>query len=362
MPPQIPDWIPEFALRPLAVSAFTRGASDADGTLDLAWGDATARFRVVYRPLATPRKLDEAVVQLRRLIGGDPTLHPMVVAPFLSPKALDQLQAAGLSGVDRCGNLRIETPGQWLLARSGAPNQFPTGAPVRNPFKGRTALIPMALLATGSGVQQAELVRTLRTMGPLDPVAPGSISRVLSHLEDERLVRRLGRELLLDRPEALLDALANALPAPAVTRRLRTLLKLDPRVGRQLARTAATRGIPTAGEAPYLWVNVPNDGHLTRLWTTDIDGLLSELPHEDDSPAPDVELLETRDAWPFLGAASPSSLRPPTMAPLPLYLILRRGGTEERHAAALLRTLILEQARARGASASGLGAPGSSSP
>jgi len=348
----LPHWLAQTALHPLESSDFHQetGNNSTSGTVSLAWGPDAHPFAVLFIPLATPRKVDEALVRLRRLSESAGVADRLLVAPYLSPAAFQQLRAEGVSGVDQSGNLMIERAGSWHLARTGAPNRFPARqGPVKRPYAGRSLFVPMLLLTRGSCTTQAELAKALRAMTPLDPVSPGSTSKVLAVLEEEGLIRRPvdrgpGRPaagIEIPDPAALLDAIVAHAPAPRVIRRLRTELKLDPRVGRQLNRNVATSGTPTAVVDPVHWVPVPATGHLTTIWTRNINALLGDLPHDPGSPAPDVELVETRDEFPFVGAVTTTAFRPPTMGALALHLLLRRGTTQEREAAAALRALIL---------------------
>jgi len=350
-----PPWLTKTTLSPLEPGEYIQetGNIGASGTIDLAWGHDSHRFTVLFIPLATPRKVDEALVRLRRLSEQLGVVDRLLVAPYLSPAAFQQLRAEGVSGVDQSGNLVIERPGSWHIARTGAPNRFPARqGPVKRPFAGRSLFVPMLLLTKGSGTTQAELAKSLRAMAPLTPVSPGSTSKVLAVLEEERLIRRPddrgpGRPaagIEIPDPAALLDAIvANASP-PRVIRRVRMELKLDPRVGRQLNRNATVSSTPTVVVDPVHWVPVPSTGHLTTIWTRNIDALLGELPHDPGSPAPDVELVETRDEYPFVGAVTTSAFRPPTMGVLALHLLLRRGTAEERVAGTALREMLLGNA------------------
>ena len=351
----LPTWLTHTALSPLDPSEFRPEGKNAPavGTIRLAWGADSHRFTVLFIPLATPRKVDEAIVRLRRLAAEAEVPDRLLVAPYLSPAAFQQLRAEGVSGVDQSGNLMIERPGSWHLVRTGAPNRFPARqGPVKRPFAGRSLFVPMLLLTKGSGTTQAELAKALRAMAPLAPVSPGSTSKVLAVLEEEGLIRRPPERgpgkpaagIEIPDPAALLDAIVANAPAPRVIRRVRTELTLDPRVGRQLNRNAATSGTPTAVVDPVHWVPVPSTGHLTSIWTRNIDALLGDLPHDPASPAPDVELVETRDEYPFVGAVTNSAFRPPTMGALALHLLLRRGTAEEREAGTALRGVLVRQA------------------
>jgi hypothetical protein len=351
----IPAWLAQTAINPLEPSDFHQetGNITTSGTVSLAWGPDTHRFAVLFIPLATPRKVDEALVRLRRLADAVGVPDRLLVAPYLSPAAFQQLRADGVSGVDQSGNLMIERTGSWHLARTGAPNRFPARqGPVKRPFAGRSLFVPMLLLTKGRGTTQADLAKALRSLAPLDPVSPGSTSKVLAVLEEERLIQRSADRgpgkpaaaIEIPDPEALLDAIVAHAPAPRVIRRLRTQLNLDPRVGRQLNRNAATSATPTAVLDAVHWVPVPAASHVTTIWTRNVDALLGDLPHDPGSPAPDVELVETRDEFPFVGAVTTTAFRPPTMGAVAQYLQLRRGGGAEREAAAALRAVLLRPA------------------
>src|SRR5579864_3282989 len=71
----------------------------ADAVVDVSWQSKTFPFFVECKAQSTPKLAEAAIGQViyyARVTG----LNPMIFLPYLSPKALERLEASGVSGID----------------------------------------------------------------------------------------------------------------------------------------------------------------------------------------------------------------------------------------------------------------------
>jgi hypothetical protein len=144
-----------------------------------------ARLAVVSRRNFSPRDVAQLVHR------ADGAAQLLLVAPFLSPRARELLVAANANYIDRTGNLRIvvSDPAVFLDAR-GAD---------RDPDRRPRALRSLKGAAAG------RVVRALcdflppygvRTLAECSSTPLGTVSRVVSFLEEEALVTRDDKKVI----------------------------------------------------------------------------------------------------------------------------------------------------------------------
>jgi len=163
-----------------------RAGSNGQELLTLRASDGRhAKLEVVSRKRSTPQDI---ALLMQRADGRDRLL---LVAPFLSPRARELLAEANASYVDRTGNLRVvaHNPAIFLEVR-GAD---------RNPDRQPRALRSLKGAAAG------RVVRALcdfmppygvRTLATASTTPLGTVSRVVSLLEEEALVTRDDKKLV----------------------------------------------------------------------------------------------------------------------------------------------------------------------
>ena len=168
------------------VGAPRRSISPPDGAVDLRGPDGI-RTRVLLEAKA---RLDPkgvyAVAALARQVGADGLF--VIVSPYLSPSTRERLRAAEISHLDLTGNARIVVPKPGLYIET-------TGATVEP----NRSLRPARSLR---GPKAGRIVRALadrkrppgvRELAAIAGINAGYVSRVLSFLDSEALIRRTGR-------------------------------------------------------------------------------------------------------------------------------------------------------------------------
>jgi hypothetical protein len=165
------------------------------------------------------------VPDLDRGYGRPPEFYRLVVAPYLPETRLNDLEEAGVSGIDLCGNGVVVVPGRLLVYRTGHSNRFRSEDRIKNVFRSGSSLVARAFLLKPEyeSVQEAE--RFIRTRG--GAITLPTISKVSKSLESILVIDRTrgkggaARRLRLLQPDKLLDLLeANYVP-PTVTRTIR---------------------------------------------------------------------------------------------------------------------------------------------
>lgn len=163
------------------------GSGGADDYIDVQWEGQRCRFVVEAQKLATPRAIQQATVKVKA-VASPPDIYPMIVVPYLPPARLEELQAAGVSGLDLCGNGVIVVPGRMLIFRTGQPNRFPQSAKLRNVYRGKNSLVARAFLIRPRFAQVKEIVALLAELQ--GGVAFSTVTKVLQRLEDDLIISR----------------------------------------------------------------------------------------------------------------------------------------------------------------------------
>jgi hypothetical protein len=304
-----------------------------DAFLTLKWGEQEHRFAVVYKSSSTPKLIDQAAQAARRYARVEPSLAPLVVAPYLRSDVLDHLVDEGVSGIDCSGNYAIVVPNQWLVIRSGERNRFPASTPIKNIYRGRSGLVARALLLYGSFPSATALAANLHDAGP---VSLGTVSKVLTVLENDLLIDRAD-DIRVVQPGLLLDRLTAAYQPPHVRRRVTGRPPDANRVAELLRRNERDHHVRYVYDvhAHYILQTMS----LTRVYVESIESIIADLQLDVRSGFPSFEFLEVHDPGVYYGRR-PGQLYDAT-SPLQVYLELMAGGKRDQEAARELRSDLL---------------------
>ena len=216
----------------------------ADAFLTLRWrGDLPTdfyNFLVEIKSQNTPRIIHQAIALIQGYTKdrNDPDVYPMIVVPYLSEDRLAELEQAGVSGIDLCGNGIVTIPGRVLVYRTGKENRYPASRPVSNPYLGKSGVVGRIFLnyeyATVLDADENRVRETGRQTSALSEIweailkrgvdiSLSQVSKTVSALVEERILGSQGRAIYLLDPDLLLDRLASAWPRPP---KERTYLKL----------------------------------------------------------------------------------------------------------------------------------------
>lgn len=309
----------------------------ADLVLSLEWQTQRHRFVVELKGQSAPSYLAGAIEQVRAYAAAKPDLFPLVIVPYLGPKSLERLIAAGVSGLDLCGNGVINIPGEWFVFRTGEKNQFPSSLPIKNIYCGASSIVARVFLLRPN----YQLVNEVRDeiLKRKGDVSLPTVSKVLKALQEDLIISRNG-EIRVLQPERLLEQLQNSY------RRPRTKLRLQGKINNfgEFLRTAAQ--IATVNKASIVrrlqtnYVVLPSSNEIASFYVSSSTPFLKGFgfEFEETSRFPNVEFLETDDPTVYFDRRGTS---PPVISPLQAYLELSNGGKREQEAAVPLRTNIL---------------------
>ena len=129
---------------------------------------------------------------------------PVLVVPFMGPKARTFMNKRGVSWLDLSGNADIQWPGTRIFVQ-GKPNRFATPGRPATAFSPKASRISRTMLVEPERLWlQAELVDATR-------LSAGYVSKVTGRLQEDELVERVNDGRIRPRdPTLLLDAWSQA--------------------------------------------------------------------------------------------------------------------------------------------------------
>jgi hypothetical protein len=312
------------------------GEKSADLVLTLEWENQRCKFVVEFKSQSAPSYLAGAIEQVRAYSAARPDLLPLVIVPYLGPKSLERLIAAGVSGLDLCGNGVINVPGQWFVFRTGEKNKFPNSQPIKNIYRGTSSIVARVFLLRPSynSVSQV-LEEIIKRKGE---VTLSTVSKVLRGLQEDLLISRNG-DIRLLQTDRLLEQLQNNYRRPSTKARLQGKVDDLQRLITTASEVASANNalIVRRSQSPY--VILPSSNEMTSLYVSSTAPFLKEFNFEETSRFPNVEFLETDDPAVYFDRRETGRL--PFISPLQAYLELSKGGKREQEAAEPLRADIL---------------------
>ncbi|MEW6755025.1 MAG: hypothetical protein AB1505_29190 [Candidatus Latescibacterota bacterium] len=317
-----------------------------DGLVEAAWDRRRVTFAAEVKALSTPKALQTAIGVLRA--GPLPRgALPLVVLPFLRPEGLEQLERLGISGIDLCGNGVVVVPGQLTVVRSGQPNRFASGQPIKNIYRRRSSLVGRTFLSRPvfSSVREVvdEVASRMRAGGADGgrPLTFGTVSKVLAGLEEDLLVSRRPGVIRLLQPDTLLDRLTANYAPPAEGG---TAMKVDgdrPTLLQRLADAEQTVQAPiVATGLSSVWrYATMQRGDVLSVYCPRAEGLAALLPGVGGHRFPNLEILQTADDTAYFDAVEEQGFR--WAGPVQAYLELAHGDKRDQEVAAQVRARLL---------------------
>ena len=317
-----------------------------DLVLLASWQGQPVRFAAQWKAQSTPKAFENAVRQIQ----GSPlpagTL-PLIVVPYLRDSQLRELERRGISGLDLCGNGVVIAPAQFAVYRSGAPNMFPSYAPIKNIYRKNTSMVARALLAVPDfdsvqAVRDAVNDRNLLVSHwGQTPMGLSTVSKSLKGLEEDLIIdRSTGIQLL--QAEKLLDNLQRNYEPPRITRRVRMNIEAGESGLAQLVRQQAD-----AAKIPVIATGLSSVSQYAVMQREDVlavycprsSALQQRLPGKATDRFPNLELLETEDQPLYFNARVADGFW--WASPEQAYLELMAGDKRDRETAEQIRERLL---------------------
>jgi hypothetical protein len=317
--------------------------------LRLRWDDQAFEFVVASQSRSTPKAIDQAILEARRL-GLASGLPPMIIVPYLDERRLDRLARESVSGIDLSGNGLVIVPGRLLLRRSGCPNQYPDSQPTRYAYRGATSIVPRVFLCQPEFASVGAIQEAIERRG--GSIALSTVSKALARMVEDVFVERTESRIGLVQPESLLDRLRDDFQPP---------------------RARATIRVKVAGPLAGVFDLANDDRRRPRLVLSGASsqdryaaGIRSDEPvafcerlaeirerigdrWEETERFADLTVIETKDRNPFFDARVDEE-GIAHASPIQAYLELSAGDKRDREMADDIRTLILREVdEARGA-------------
>lgn len=334
--------LPPAELRVLDADPAEEGRARTDVVIEARWEGQCARFLAEVSKLATPKVLRQAIAMARDA-ASPPETYPMVVVPYLSTDKLYALEAAGVGGLDLCGNGVLIVPGQMLVFRSGQPNRFPQSAKLRNVYRGKSSLVARAFLLKPAFSQVKNIVKLLEQRG--GGVAFSTVSKALKRLEDELVVTRQGDAIHLLQADVLLDNLAANYEPPEIEERYRGKCDLP---GNEIIRRL-TLAVPAKNGKLIMTGSASSEKYATMAGEPVVSLYTSLSPSEllawsnigvkETGRFANLEILRTTDPRMFFDPRVEDGL--PFASPVQTYLELATGDKRQKDAAEQVRRGIL---------------------
>lgn len=308
------------------------GKKSADLVLTLEWESKRHKFVVEFKGQSAPSYLAGAIEQARAYSVARPDLLPLVIVPYLGPKSLERLIAAGVSGLDLCGNGVVNIPGEWFVFRTGEKNRFPSSLPIKNVYRGASSIVARVFLLRTTYKSVGEIRNEiLKRKGD---VSLSTVSKVLKALQEDLIISR-NEEIRLLQPERLLEQLQNSYRRPWTKPHLQGRIDSFGEFLKTAAKVADVNDVLIARHSQTPYVVLPSSNEITSLYVSSSTPFLKEFKFEETSRFPNVEFLETDDPIVYFDRRDIGPI--PVISPLQAYLELSKGGKREKEAAEPLR-------------------------
>jgi len=317
--------------------------SGADAYLTLIWEGDRVPFVAEFKNVRDLRTLQYAVGQARRW-ANDTRREPLVVVPYLNDDRLSFLRSEGMSGIDLSGNGWVQAPGRWSWFQRGFPNRFPAARRTRAPYRGKSALVGRVLLSRPRFDTISELREEIqRREGSL---SLSQVSKVLTALEDDLIVRKGEDGVRLIQPERLLDSLVDNYRRPNAIQEANLKAELGPDLFATLMSKAGAARARIAGYEPALYVIAPELRERLVVYVEPRGfSSVGNLPQAEPSRRfANLTVRAIKEPLVFFDAEEDSGFM--WCSPLETYLQLMQGGKREQESAAQLREGILDKATA----------------
>ena len=312
----------------------------------------------------TPRTLEEIAPWIRRLRLLRPDVSVAMIAPVLSAQVQSYCVANGIDFLDLVGNLSINLPGKFTLQRIGMRSSRESESlrstpQVMNVFSGRSSRVLRVLLEKPRAWTVTEIVRELaaettrfRARFPKSDVgfevSIGAVSKAVSSLEEQLLVRRRGTAAIVTEPERMLQQWAEKY-RERYRWRLRRAFTTNNPFGDELAEV--DKGVRRIVGGPYAFtgaISVSKTAPFIDIDLIDIfiaasksDSTIRRLEEEPKVGAP-LRFVYPYDDGVFLYAREEGTTS--VVSPIQAYLDLySRGGRDLKQADYLLGNVIQPQ-------------------
>lgn len=330
----------EVLLAPLVIRNVLLETNFVDARLvvELIGGAERFQFAVETKSRSTPEIVQSAIRSAKKAIRRLDE-HPLIQVPYLSPSQLSELEAAGVSGVDLCGNGIVIVPDRLYVLRTGHKNQYPDSRPLNNPYRGRSAMVARVLLQSPSWETLSELANAVASAG--EKLSLAQVSKAVQALKEDLIVNKGGGSIDLVDTERLIDKLGKEWGVPPRSNRLAVRLR-NQDWSKALSSDGSLRWAVT-GESSVTRYAMFSQSGPKRVAVSNLL-LAKQLIGGQDEPIPsfaDMELIETDSpGYYFDNPVDENGVR--WASRLQTWLELQAGDARQRGVAADIRKQLMK--------------------
>lgn len=292
--------------------------------LKLGWNGTFKEFKVIYKEVATPKKVGDALREAAEYASSGSKKLPLLLVPFLTDHTLQRLEALKVSGLDLCGNAVLFAE-PWLVHRTGNPNCFPSSQPIKNVYEGKSALVGRVLLSRPHFDFVSDVRNEIECRG--GTLSMGTVSKVLKALEEDLIVSK-SEGIALLQPTKLLHNIAHHYKGVEVKGVIAGKADLDTSFYSALREHAKMNGIRCAGRSEALYAISPTSGYRTRIYVSRLGPWLDALPFQKSERFANLEFVETQDEGVYFDPHEHDGFT--WCSKLQIYLELYSSGKRER--------------------------------
>ncbi len=183
--------------------------SNSDLTLTIDFSGIQIIFIGEIKSLVTPKILEQISPWVTRVRDSKPKQSYILITPYITTNSQNYCLNNDINFLDLSGNLFIKIPGKVMIQRLGQPNKFPVKQILRNPFWGASSRVLRVLLQYPKRIWsvseiEEELLKESEIQKVDFKLSLASISKTIRSLDEELLIRRDQREILVPEPKQLL--------------------------------------------------------------------------------------------------------------------------------------------------------------
>jgi hypothetical protein len=336
------DVLAELDLGPLLVEVEQLDPpGGGDAHLILIWDGDRVPFVAEFKNARDLRTLQYTVRQALRWADRSKR-EPLVVVPYLNDDWLAFLRTERMSGIDLSGNGCVQVPGRWSFLQRGFASRFPDTRRTRAPYRGKSAFVGRVLLSRPRFDTIGEVQKEIERRG--GSLSLGQVSKVLSALEEDLVIRKGDNGVSLIQPERLLASLVEGYRQPKAVQEVDLNVRLGPDLLKELSKGAKGANARVAGYDPARFVIAPEAGERLLVYI-EPRGLasVSQIPQTGGPRRfANLTIRAIREPWVYFDAEEDRGFT--WCSPLEVYLQLMQGGKREQETATQLREEILSKA------------------
>lgn len=134
---------------------------------------------------------------------------PVLITSYITKNLQDYCLKNNINFIDLSGNVSINVPGKVLIQRLGQPNKKPIKQILRNPFWGASSRVLRVLLQYPERIwtisEIDEEIKMESEKQKIDfKLSLASISKTVKSLDEELLIRRDGKKIIVPDPKQLI--------------------------------------------------------------------------------------------------------------------------------------------------------------